>query len=158
MGVVVIGLLAVSCGKEEKPIQPPPAKTAVETPRSPSTMTLEETEEEKLVYIYQGDQFRDPFRPAGFSSSYLPDAVFDPQKAVLKGIIYSGQFRGAVLRAGERGAYFVNRGRIFDIMGKTVKGFTAQVYENRVVLRAETGNTFELKIRSDEQSEEDKTL
>jgi hypothetical protein len=102
---------------------------------------------EKQVYVYSGDRFRDPFVPAGQSSAYQADAVFDPQRAVVKGIVFGGQQKGAVLTVGGTGIYFVKDGRIIDVMGKNVEGFTAKVLINKVILQSSDDSTYELKIK-----------
>lgn len=123
------------------PVLPPPPPPAVETPK------------EKPVYVYSGDRFRDPFVPAGTTGSYQPDAVFEPQKATVKGII-SGPDSGTAVLSGASGTtYFVKSGKIFDIMGKPVEGFTAKVYADKVVILGQADNVFELKIRKDDEED-----
>ena len=107
---------------------------------------------EKQVYVYSGDRFRDPFVPAGQTTAYQADAVFDPQRATVKGIVFGGQQKGAVLIVGGTGTYFVRNGRIIDIMGKIVEGFTAKVLINKVIVQSSDDSTYELKIKgSDEE-------
>lgn len=121
-------------------LPPPPPPPAAEQPK------------ERPVYVYSGDRFRDPFIPAGTTGSYQPDAVFDPSKATLHGVIFGPTSRTAVLSASGGGTYFVKAGKIFDIMGKTIDGFTAKVYKDRIVINGEADSVFELKIRNEEES------
>ena len=88
-----------------------------------------------------------------FTAVYAADAVFDPQRAQLRGVIVGPASRTAVIATHDRGAFFVKGARIFDVMGKTVSGFSATVREDRVVIVAETGETFELKLRQDLEEE-----
>jgi hypothetical protein len=120
-------------------VPPPPPSPVVEQPK------------EKPVYVYSGDRFRDPFVPAGTTGSYQPDAVFDPQKATVKGIVFGPTAKTAVLSVGSGGTYFVKAGKIFDIMGKTIEGFSAKVFADKVVINGEADNVFELKIRNEEE-------
>jgi hypothetical protein len=122
------------------PVLPPPAATPVA-----------EVPKEKPVYVYSGDRFRDPFVPAGTTGSYQPDAIFDPSKASVKGIIFGSAAKSAVLTTGGGGTYFVKNGKIFDIMGKSLEGFTAKVFADKVVVSGEADNVFELKIRDEEE-------
>lgn len=151
---LLVGLYTIGgCKKKSVPAPssaPPPMRVEVAPPQPVATPT------EKPIYVYSGDRFRDPFLPPGLSSSYQPDAIFDPQKATLRGIIYGGRLDSAVLTVGGTGAYFVKDGRIIDIMGKRVEGFTAKIFVNRIVIYGEAENVYELKIRKDEQ--EEKTL
>src|SRR5437879_1477823 len=89
LAIVVFGS---SCGKkQEAPLPKPPA--------SPPPMPTPVAEEikEKPVYVYGGDKYRDPFQTAGASTNYQAEAVFDPQRSVVRGIIYSSRFKSAVL-------------------------------------------------------------
>ena len=114
---------------------------------------LPEEEKEIPIYIYSGNRFRDPFTPVGLVTSYLPDAVFDPQRAELKAIIYGGKYRTALLNVGGSGSYFIKKGRIFDIMGKTIDGFRARVFIDRVIITGEAEDAYEIKIRETEEDE-----
>lgn len=145
-------LMLAACGKNE-PL--PIAPTNIPAPPPVQPAAVPEAPKEKPVYVYSGDRFRDPFTPAGQTTNYQPDALFDPARVSVKAIIYGKKHRSAVLSMGGAGTYFAKAGRIFDIMGKTVDGFSAKVYENRVVIVGEADNTFELKLRNDE---EEKTL
>jgi hypothetical protein len=108
---------------------------------------------EKPVYVYSGDRFRDPFVPAGQSTNYQPNAIFDPQRATVRGIIFGHGYKTAVLTVGGSGSYFVKAGKIFDIMGKTIDGYTAKIFIDKVVIVGEADNIFELKIKtSDEEA------
>jgi hypothetical protein len=140
-------LLSAGCGsKKSEAIKPPPPPPAAPVAAPPVVA------KEKQVYVYSGDRFRDPFVPAGQSSAYQSDAVFDPQRAVVKGIVFGGQQKGAVLSVGGTGTYFVKEGRIMDIMGKYVEGFTAKVLVNKVIVQSSDDSTYELKIKgSDEE-------
>ncbi len=106
---------------------------------------------EKPVYVYSGDRFRDPFIPAGQSTNYQPNAVFDPQRATVRGIIFGHGYKTAVLTVGGSGSYFVKAGKIFDIMGKTIEGYSAKIFVDKVVILGESDNTFELKIKPAEE-------
>src|SRR5689334_496087 len=88
-------LLGIGCKKKEVPAAIPAPAPAAELP--PPTI---ETPKEKPVYVYTGDRFRDPFVPAGTSANYQPDAVFDPQRAAVKGIIFGRGYKSAVLTVG----------------------------------------------------------
>src|SRR5262249_53308135 len=116
----------------------------------------------KPLYVYSGEKYRDPFVQAGASANYQADAVFDPTKAQVKGIIFGPSFRSAVLAVGTNVSYYVKSGRIFDVMGKMVDGFSAKVYEDKVVLMGEADNVIELKIKNEDNEKpgkgEEKTL
>jgi len=143
--LVLVALGFAGCKKDEP--APPPPQPVQKAPPPPST----ELPKEKPVYVYSGDRFRDPFVPAGFTGGYTPDAPFDPAKASVKGIIFGTGQRTAVLTTGAGGTYFVKSGKIFDVMGKTVEGFTAKVMADKVVLTGEADNVYELKIRNEEE-------
>ncbi len=137
-----------SCRKKPETTAAPVVQIAPPPPPVPK-----EEPKEKPVYVYTGDRFRDPFMPAGQTGNYQPDAVFDPQRATVKGIIYGAQFKSAVLNVGGSGSYFIRGGRIFDIMGKTVEGYSAKVFIDKVVVMGEADNVFELKIRGNDEEE-----
>ena len=146
--VLMSAFLVLSGCKSEEPqniVATPPVTIA------PPPPPVVEAPKEKPVYVYSGDRFRDPFVPAGTTGSYQPDAVFDPTKATVKGIVYGPESRSAVLSVGSQGTYFVKSGKIFDIMGKPVEGFTAKVFADKVVINGEADNVFELKIRTGEE-------
>jgi hypothetical protein len=149
-GFLGIALFISSCKKKAPP--PPPPEPVVEVVPSP----VDETPKEKPVYVYSGDRFRDPFTPAGLSTSYQPDAVFDPQRAVIRGIIFGPKLQSAVLSIGGTGTYFVKEGRIYDIMGKFVEGYKAKVAKDKVTITGEADNVFELKLQ--DSPGEDKSL
>lgn len=144
------------CGKKEAPqakappanMTPPPAKVEEEP----------EEEPEKPVYVYSGDRFRDPFTEVGQTTVYQPDAIFNPQQAKVVAIVYSPRIRSAAIKISGTGSYYVTGNRIFDIMGKTVKGYKAQVFVDKVVVKGEADEVFELKIRETEKVEEEKSL
>jgi hypothetical protein len=145
LGASALGLMGCSKNAPENIASAPPV-----IPPPPPTPVAEEPKE-KPVYVYSGDRFRDPFVPAGTTGSYQPDAVFDPSKATVRGIIYGPGSKSAVLSAAGGGTYFVKAGKIFDIMGKGVEGFTAKVFADKVVILGEADNVFELKIRDEEE-------
>lgn len=149
---LALGWLSIGCGKKEtaQPASQPPAPVVVRPPASP------EAPKEKPIYVYSGDRFRDPFIPAGQANNYQPDAVFDPQRASVKGIIFGKGYKSAVLNIGGSGSYFVKSGRIFDIMGKPVDGYSAKIFVDKVLVLGEADNVFELKIKNTD--EEDKAL
>jgi len=118
---------------------------------APAPSVVAETPKERPVYVYSGDRFRDPFVPAGTTGSYQPDAVFDPTKAQVKGIVFGPAARSAMLSLGSGVTYFIKSGKIFDIMGKPVEGFSAKVFVDKVVINGEADNVFELKIRTGEE-------
>jgi len=124
---------------------PPPPPMVVKSNK------IEEPVKEIPVYVYKADRLRDPFSPVGFATSYQPDAVFDPQRATVKAIIFGTETRTAAVSVGGGGTYFIKAGRIFDIMGKTIEGFKAQVLVNKVVVQSDSGEMFELKIRETEE-------
>lgn len=151
---IFIGLLVLSTGffpacKEKEPPPPPPAPAPakVEPPPAP------EQPKEKPVYVYSGDRFRDPFTPAGTSTNYQPDAVFDPQRATVRGIIYGASLQSAVLLVGGTGTYFVRGSRIFDVMGKNVEGYTAKIFKDKVNVIGDADTVYELKMQSEEGKE-----
>ncbi|MFN0116962.1 MAG: hypothetical protein ACKVQC_01545 [Elusimicrobiota bacterium] len=138
------------CGKGNKSnvAAPPPEKAPIPAPQ-PSLPP-----KEKPVYVYSGDKFRDPFVPSGQSSNYKADAVFDPQRATLKGIVNGEKgTKTALLMLTGSGTYFVRSGLIFDVMGKNVKGFTAKVFDQKVVITGEGDNVYEIKIKELEEKE-----
>jgi hypothetical protein len=146
--VMAAGLVLLpGCGGEsdEKPV------VSAVPPPMPAPSPVVEQPKEKPVYVYSGDRFRDPFMPSGTSASYQPDAVFDPTKATVHGIIFGPTAKSAVLSTGGSGTYFVKSGKIFDIMGKPVEGFSVKVFADKVVVTGEADNVFELKIRNDEE-------
>jgi len=143
--VLLIGNIGCGSKPVDKARKPAPVIAAPITPPAAQP-------KEKQVYVYSGDRFRDPFVPAGQSSAYQADAVFDPQRATVKGIVFGGQQKGAVLNVGGTGTYFVRDGRIIDIMGKLIEGFTAKVLVNKVIVQSSDDSTYELKIKgSDEE-------
>jgi hypothetical protein len=139
-------LLIQGCGGKKEEAAP---KATAPAPAPPPAVV--EAPREKPVYLYSGDKFRDPFTPAGQTNNYQADAIFDPGRASVKAIIYGGAHRGAVLSAGGSASYFVKDGRIFDVMGKTVEGFTAKIFVDKVIVLGEADTAFELKIRNDEE-------
>ena len=147
----LFAVLLAACGKDEeaRPPAPPPPAPQARPPAPPAP----ETPEEKPVYVYQGDTFRDPFVPAGVASTYSPQAVFDPARAKVRGIIFGGRYRSAVITVGEAGTYFVTGSRIFDVMGKNVPEFSARIFDDRVVIKGEADTVFELKLRDEEEEE-----
>lgn len=139
-------LMTSACGKKKaETVAPPPPPRAIAPAPTP------EQPKEKPVYVYSGDRFRDPFTPAGVTANYQPDAIFDPQRAGVKGIIYGPDSKSAILTVGGTGTYFAKGGRIFDIMGKTVEGYSAKILVDKVVITGEADNVFELKIKETEQ-------
>ncbi|MCB4755700.1 MAG: hypothetical protein LHV69_01470 [Elusimicrobia bacterium] len=147
---LLLSLGAMSCRKKasttavaELPKPPIPVQAA------PQPTPIKE----KQIYVYSGDQYRDPFVPTGQSSNYKADAVFDPVRSVVKGIIFGRELKSAVL-TGNAGSYFVKSGRIFDVMGKIIEGYTADIFVDKVVIQNEAGNTYELKVKNPD--EEDK--
>jgi hypothetical protein len=108
-------------------------------------------------YVYAGDKYRDPFQAAGGSSNYTTESVFDPARSSVRAIIFSSRMKSAVLNVSGAGSYFVKGGKIFDVMGKPVKGFSAKVLVDRVIVMGEADNVIELKIKSTNE-EEAKTL
>jgi hypothetical protein len=145
----LIGLLATFGCKNADDTRAPRPAPAVAPPPPPPVVQAKE----KQVYVYSGDRFRDPFVPAGQSSAYQADAIFDPQRAVVKGIVFGGQQKGAVLIVGGSGTYFVKDGRIIDVMGKYVEGFSAKVSVDRVILQSSDDSTYELKLKGSEEEE-----
>ena len=135
------------CGKKQVPPPPPPAPIELPAPPPP----VVEAPKEKPIYVYAGDRYRDPFVPAGFTGGYAIDAVFDPGKASVKGIIYGPGQKTAVLTTAAGNTYFVKSGKIYDVMGKPVEGYTAKVLPEKVVVSNGTENEFELKIRNEEE-------
>lgn len=143
----VAGLVLLSsCKKKE-----PSTATAPPPPVTPAAPAVTETPKEKPVYVYAGDKFRDPFTAAGQISGYQTNVVFDPQRASVKGIIYGPSFRSAVLLIGGSGTYYVVGKRIFDIMGKVVDGYSAQVQSKKVIIEGTDDKVFELKLRDSDQ-------
>jgi|GEM_PF-4242760 len=126
---------------QQVPVPPPPAAPKVTE------------EKEKPVYVYTGDRFRDPFTEVGAASGYQESATFNPQQAKVKAIIYGSQLQSAVINISGGGSYYVKGKRIFDVMGKTVKGFEAKVFMEKVVITSDTNEIFELKIKEDEEGE-----
>jgi hypothetical protein len=145
---LMAGLMLLPGCKDEAP-QNISTAPPVLPPSAPSPVA--EQPKEKPVYVYSGDRFRDPFVPAGTTGSYQADAVFDPQKATVKGIVFGPNAKSAMLAVGSGGTYFIKAGKIFDIMGKPVEGFTAKVFPDKVVISGEADNVFELKIRKEEE-------
>lgn len=142
----------VGCKKNKQ--LPPPAAPVM--PAATPTPVSDENKE-KPVYVYGGDRYRDPFQSAGGSSSYTTESIFDPNRSAVKAIIFSPRMKSAIINVSGSGTYFVKDGRIFDVMGKTVKGFSAKVLVDRVIVMGEADNVFELKINK-EKEEEAKTL
>lgn len=114
---------------------------------SPSPITSPETGKEKKMYVYNGDKFKDPFIPAGISSNYQPDAVFDPKRAQLKALIYGPQLKSALIMVGGTVSYFVKGDQMFDVMGKIIQGYVPKVYENKVLIYGEGDTMFEYTIK-----------
>lgn len=140
-------LSIISCGKKEIP-QP---KTVVPPPQISQPAPEVVVPQEKPIYVYSGDRFKDPFMPAGQSTNYQPDATFDPQRATVKGIIFGKQFRSAVLNVGGSGTYFIRADNLFDIMGKKVEGYRAKVFVNKVTIVGDADNVYELKIKNSDE-------
>ncbi len=145
-------LILGACRKKQPDLPPPPQPVQQGVPVNP----VVEEPKEKPVYVYTGDRFRDPFTPTGSTSNYQPEAIFDPQRTSVKAIIYSKEIKTAILNVTGSGSYFVKAGHIFDIMGKTVKGYSAKIMPDRVIILGEADTTFELKIKNSD--EEAKTL
>ena len=142
------GLFA-GCGKNVAPPAPITSASNVQAIEN----KIQETPKEKPLYVYQGDKFRDPFVPAGVTSNYQPDAIFDTKRVSVKAIIFSPSMKSAVLSVGGTMSYFIKDERIFDVMGKNVPGYTAKIYESKVVLTGEADEIFEYKIRNPEKGE-----
>jgi hypothetical protein len=148
---LIVMLAALSAGffsscKKKAPPPPPPPPPVVKAPEP-----VQEAPKEKPVYVYSGDRFRDPFTPTGLSTSYQPDAVFDPQRATVKGLIFGTKMQSAVLQVGGTGTYFVRSGRIFDIMGKNVEGYSAKIFKDKVSITGEGDTVYELKLQNPEE-------
>lgn len=148
-GIPLIVFLVIfsGCKKKEKTASPQPTSLPVVTQTAP----VPQEKKEKPVYVYSGDRFRDPFTPSGQTANYQPDAIFDPQRATLTGIIFGRDFKSAVINVGGSGTYFIKSGKIFDIMGKTIEGFTAKVFVDKILILGEADNVFELKFKSNEE-------
>lgn len=146
LSLVLLILVGAACGKKDKEVPPPPPMPVVMEPPP-----VAEQPKEKPVYVYTGDRFRDPFVPAGTMANYQPDAVFDPQRASVKGIIFGPVYKTAIITVGGTGSYFIKSGKIIDIMGKAVEGFSAKVFVDKVLVLGEADNAYELKIRNDEE-------
>ncbi len=116
--ILILGAVLIGCGKKEVPPPPPPIIPA------PAPTPVAEEIKEKPVYVYGGDRFRDPFQAAGASTNYQAEAIFDPQRSTVRAIIFSPRMKSALINVSGSGTYFVNNGRIFDVMGKTVKGYS----------------------------------
>lgn len=149
LGFVSLPLMT-GCGSKKNAA--PVVKEASKAVEAPPALPPEPPKA-KPVYVYSGDRFRDPFMPAGQSSSYQPDAVFEPQRATLKAIIHGDHYKTAVVSVGSNGVYFIKDGHIFDVMGKPSEGFKAQVFEDRVVIHGEADTTYEIKMRNEGQEE-----
>ncbi len=128
---------------------------APEVAPPPPPAPVVEPVKEKPVYVYSGDRFRDPFIPAGQSTNYQPDAVFDPQRAVVKGIIFGKEHKSAMVTVGGSGTYFIKGGKIFDVMGKVIDGYSVKIFVDKVVLSGEADNVFELKIKTSDEEVKD---
>lgn len=148
LSLLALAGLFSACGKSND-IPPPPKSTAA----TPAPTPVAVAPKEKAVYVYSGDRYRDIFTPVGGSTSYSAEGTFDPTKLAVRGIIFSPRYKSAVLTVSGNGTYFVNGNRIFDVMGKNVKGFTARVMIDRVVVMNESDNTFEIKIRNTDEKE-----
>jgi hypothetical protein len=144
LAAMMAGLLP-SCKKKA----PPPPPSAPPVAKAEPTPTPEQPKE-KPVYVYSGDRFRDPFTPAGQATNYQPDAVFDPQRAIVRGIIFGTKLQSAVLQVGGTGTYFVRDGRIFDVMGKNIEGYTVKIFKDKVAIRGESDAVYELKLQETE--------
>ena len=151
LALVAAALILGACGKKTDVPPPPRSLPATATPTPVAA-----DQKEKPVYVYSGDRYRDIFTPVGATANYQAEATFDPQKITVRGIVFSPRYKSAVLTVTGSGTYFVKDSRIFDIMGKTVKGFSAKVLLDRVILMNESDNVFEIKLKNDE--EEAKTL
>jgi hypothetical protein len=152
LALIVLAAASLSvagCHKKETP--PPPPAPVILPPPPPPPAAVAVAPKDKAVYVYSGDRFRDPFVPSGFTGGYSADAVFDPTKTTVKGIVFGPGQRTAVLATGSGNTYFVKSGKIFDVMGKTIDGFTAQVMVDRVIVTNDSDAKFELKIRNEEE-------
>jgi len=149
---MMVGIILLQACGEKKSVKSTPAPQRPQ-PVAAATVPDDETKE-KPVYVYSGERFKDPFMELGQSTSYSPDAIFNPNQAKVKAIIYSPRIRSAVLQVSGSGSYFIKGGRIFDVMGKTMKGFRAKVFIDKVIISGETDDVFELKIRETEDEGE----
>lgn len=153
--VLSLMILTSSCKKTET-APPPQAQTVTPpAPEAPQSPAAEEVKE-KPVYVYAGDRYRDPFAEVGQTGVYQSDAIFNPNQARVKAIIYGTKIKSAVIQIAGSGSYFVTQSQIIDIMGKTVKGFKAQIFPEKVLIKGEGDEMYELKIRETEG--EGKTL
>lgn len=158
LGVNLGMLFFSSCGGRKKSSLPPKAKASPLVSEEQKVEDVEKETQEKPVYVYSGDRFRDPFVEVGQTTVYQPDAIFNPDQAKLKAVIYSRRLRSALLNVSGGGSYFVKGGRIFDIMGKTMTGFKAKIFPEKVVISGEEDDVFELKLRESEDDEEESDL
>jgi hypothetical protein len=147
---IMASIVITSCKKKEPVIDPNAAANQANVVKPAPTL---EPVKEKPIYVYSGDKFRDPFVSAGQSSNYQPEAIFDPKRMTIRGIVFSPNIKSAVLTVSGGSSYFVKDDVIFDVMGKVVKGFTAKVLEDKVILMGEADNVFELKIRNTEKGD-----
>jgi len=147
-------ILFIGCKEDKKKIVRPPSPKTVKT-EIPKPEVIEEEKDEKPVYVYSGDRFKNPFVEIGQSTVYQPDAVFNPEQAKVKGIIFSKRLKSAIIQMGGSGSYFAKGSRIIDIMGKTVKGYSSKIFKDKVVIIGEADDVFELKIRENENEEEE---
>ncbi len=130
---IVVFCLFISCSGDnaEKTVEAiPPAQASQMQPQEQMVDEIEE----KPVYVYSGDRFRDPFVEIGQSTAYTPDAIFSPEQAKVKAIIYSGSIKSAVVQVAGSGSYYIKGNRIFDVMGKNVSGFSARIFPEKVVI------------------------
>lgn len=146
--IVPLLVFLAACGEEEPKLPAAPRLDMITATQAPAQSA---EQKEKAVYVYSGDRYRDPFTPLGQSgSSYQADVVFDPQRATIKALVYGSKSRSAVLSLGSA-SYYVRGEQIYDVMGRVVEGYSAKVMPNKVILRGEAENVYELKLSSDRE-------
>lgn len=139
------------CGKRKtEPVKPTEKVSEVAKVVVPEPKT-KPIKEKKVVYVYQGHRFRDPFIPltgetAGVSRTkrgvYLPNL----RSLVLKGIIEDAGGLIALIIDGEGKNFILKEGKLVDPEGKIVPGISGIIKEGKIIFSS--GQTkVELKLK-----------
>jgi len=130
-------LATLGCGKKKtKPVKQIEPRQTIVTPAP--VVKPEPVKTKKIVYVYQGHRFRDPFIPLTgglVTSKKLSEKLTagNLRSFVVKGIIEDEKGKIALLTAPGGKNYLLKEGKLIDSEGKTITGIKGTIEKNKVV-------------------------